>query len=280
MTGRRPRRRAGKAAHTHRREHGRGRRTEPSVDPVAERRQRITGDAQRRPVRLRHQPPVEHMLPRGRRRGQAAVGGALIEVVGRHRTLVAQDDLLADDDRVISQKPLGSDIRWRRPVDRPAPRVEPEIPGGGHGSKVNPPLERPDVQRPRCDLAPGRRAGERRPAAVRLRRGREVIEPDRLSDDRRKRPGAARERALGLGIRLRERLEVGPGRRILADRRTAKELLRGDPRQVDRRVRVHETSPAGLRVGDELTVGRLGLGELAFLEREIADEVECVVAPR
>ncbi len=42
---------------------------------------------------------------------------------------------------------------------------------------------------------------------------------------------------------------------------------------------MHETAAAGLRVGDELAVGRLGLGELALLECEVADELESVVAP-
>ncbi len=221
------------------------------------------------------------MLPDLRRRRLVAVGRALVEVVGDHPPLVGDHHLLADDDRVIPQEPLGRHRRRGGPIDHaPASRVEAEVARLGDGLEVDPPLERADIDRPRRHLRPRRRPGERRPAAVGLRGDRELVGPEGLGDDLRQRPGPAGEGPFGRGIGLGERLHVGLRRRVVADRGAAEELLGRDPRQVDRRVGMRHPPADRRTVGDELAIGRQRLGELPLLKRQVADQVERIVAPR
>ena len=207
------------------------------------------------------------------------VAGAVVQVVGEDLVLVADDHLVAQDDRVVGEHPVLGD-RGRRERGPPHPTHAEAARARGHRLQVDAPLQRADVDRPGHDLGAGRRPGEGRPAAVGLRGRRELVAAERLGDDLAIGPLAAGELAGRAGIGPVERREVRGGRRFFSQGRAAEELLGRHPRQVDARVGMDQADLVLRAVGHELAVHRQRLVEPAVLERQVAQQLERIVAPR
>ena len=134
---------------------------------------------------------------------------------------------------------------------------------------------------PGDDLGPRRRAGERRPAAVGLGAGARWSWPSASAQDLGvAAPSGRRACPRRSGYAPANASRSAAGRRLVAQRRPAEQLLGRDPRQVDARVGVDQADAVVRAVGDELAVRRQRLGEPAVLERQVAQQVERVVAPR
>ena len=206
---------------------------------------------------------------------------AAVEVDGQDLHLVVDQHQIADNHRVIAQRRLGV-FRNARPPKRSASEPTHKRVAGHGRTQGHPPAHLPQIDRPRCDLVPNRRAGKGGPVGVRPGAG-----PIGARRKQRRKclhvihlPTAQPPPGVGVQLRQGTQLVPGPTQRAFQDR--GQHQPGPNSRQVQ--IGIGHTQPrAGSVLGridrNHLLPVRAGRRVVARLQRHLAQRVECVVAP-